>query len=123
MVRTGVAVSAWVTRKAAFVGVNTTTAPKRGSKRARRASTIGVGKAGSMKTPGGGGVGVGGTTVGEGRVGVGGMMVGVGKYVTATGGGDEIGAGAGFGVEAQAASASASPVMLRNCRFDRIASL
>lgn len=102
---TGVAVGAWVTRREAFVAVVASTAPERGSKRARRASTMGEGRAVSMKTPGGGGVGVGGIRVGGTDVGVsvGASEVWVGKKVTATGG-DGWGA---VGVEEQAASSAA----------------
>ena len=77
-------------------------APKRGSKRARRASRMGAGRAGSMKTPGGSGVGGGGMGVGGSGVEVGvGAGVDCGKKVTAGGG---AGDGIAVGVEAQAAS-------------------
>ena len=99
------AVSECVTRGAALEAEVASTAPKRGSKRARRASTTGLGRAESMKTPGGGGVGVSGMGVGGSDVGVGvGAGVDCGKKVTASGGGGEIGVGAGVGAGAQAAS-------------------
>lgn len=109
----GVALSAWVTRSAAFVGVDAITAPERGSKRARRASRMGAGRAGSMKTPGGTGVGVSGMGVCGSGVGVGAGEVWVGKKVTATGGDGWV----AVGVEAQAARSAAATNTPRQCSF------
>lgn len=72
----GVAVGEDVDRSAAPVGSPLSTKPTRGSKRFCRAVIASAGRAGSMKTRGGGGVGEGGMGVGGS-----GVEVGVGAGV------------------------------------------